>query len=206
MTVGLPLRPKRSRPCPPAIRRASLRRSRGFGTLCRSKTVFEGGDPCRQRRDASGHDGAFRHAHRGDARQLYSVPGGLYARVDTLRGKNPGGTPGYHRSDGLYGAFQPDGHVRNHCECQRKPAARCIPHTVRAGQRHTPLSAGRTPPAAARLRCRSLGRLGLEAPVLEAFLKIAGVLCGEDYIKDGRTLENLGFPPEMTLAEIYKRI
>lgn len=49
-------------------------------------------------------------------------------------------------------------------------------------------------------------RLGLEAPVLEAFLKIAGVLCGEDYIKDGRTLENLGFPPEMTLAEIYKRI
>ena len=41
---------------------------------------------------------------------------------------------------------------------------------------------------------------------LEAFLKIAGVLCGEDYIKDGRTLKNLGFPPEMTLAEISKRI
>ena len=51
--------------------------------------------------------------------------------------------------------------------------------------------------------CVSVGRrLGLEAPLLTAFLTIAGVLTGQDYLKNGRTLENLGFAPQLSYAEI----
>lgn len=50
-------------------------------------------------------------------------------------------------------------------------------------------------------------RLGLELPVLSAFMTVAGAINDRDYLgKDGRTLENIGFPAEMTLEEIYKSI
>ena len=49
-------------------------------------------------------------------------------------------------------------------------------------------------------------RLGLEMPVLESFLGVAGALNDRDYIHGGRTLENLGFPAEQSLEEIYKQI
>lgn len=49
-------------------------------------------------------------------------------------------------------------------------------------------------------------RLGLEMPVLEAFLGVAGAINDRDYLHGGRTLENLGFPEDMTFAEICKRI
>lgn len=50
-------------------------------------------------------------------------------------------------------------------------------------------------------------RLGLEMPVLSAFLGVAGAINDRDYMgKDGRTLENLGFPEGMSLEEIYKQI
>lgn len=50
-------------------------------------------------------------------------------------------------------------------------------------------------------------RLGLELPVLSAFLVVAGAINDRDYLgKDGRTLENLGFPEDMTLEEIYQQI
>lgn len=45
-------------------------------------------------------------------------------------------------------------------------------------------------------------RLGMEMPVLEAFLGVAGAINDRDYIHGGRTLENLGFAAEMTLPEI----
>lgn len=49
-------------------------------------------------------------------------------------------------------------------------------------------------------------RLGLEMPVLEAFLGVAGAINDRDYIHGGRTLENLGFPADMTLEDIYAQI
>lgn len=49
-------------------------------------------------------------------------------------------------------------------------------------------------------------RLGLEMPVLESFLGVAGAINDRDYIHGGRTLENLGFPAGMSLEEIYKHI
>lgn len=49
-------------------------------------------------------------------------------------------------------------------------------------------------------------RLGMDMPVLRAFLGVAGALNDRDYIRDGRTLENLGFPKEMSLEDIYKVI
>lgn len=49
-------------------------------------------------------------------------------------------------------------------------------------------------------------RLGMEMPVLEAFLGVAGAINDRDYIHGGRTLENLGFPAGMTLEEIYQKI
>lgn len=49
-------------------------------------------------------------------------------------------------------------------------------------------------------------RLGLDMPVLKAFLGVAGAINDRDYIKDGRTLENLGFPKEMTMEEIYEQL
>lgn len=50
-------------------------------------------------------------------------------------------------------------------------------------------------------------RLGLELPTLEAFTKVAGILTGWDYLgKDGRTLENLGFGPEMSVADVMAAV
>lgn len=50
-------------------------------------------------------------------------------------------------------------------------------------------------------------RCGLKAPILEAFVVIAGAINDRDYLgKDGRTLESLGFSEEMTMEEIYKQI
>ena len=49
-------------------------------------------------------------------------------------------------------------------------------------------------------------RLGLEMPVLSAFLGVAGAINDRDYIHGGRTWENLGFPEGMTLEDIYKEI
>ena len=49
-------------------------------------------------------------------------------------------------------------------------------------------------------------RLGIEMPVLNAFLEVAGAINNRDYIHDGRTLENIGFPIDMTLEEIYQMI
>ena len=41
-------------------------------------------------------------------------------------------------------------------------------------------------------------RLGMDMPVLRAFVEVAGALNDRDYIRDGRTLENLGFPKELS--------
>lgn len=49
-------------------------------------------------------------------------------------------------------------------------------------------------------------RLGLRMPVLEAFLGVAGAINDRDYLNDGRTLEKLGFPGNMTFEEICKAI
>ena len=50
-------------------------------------------------------------------------------------------------------------------------------------------------------------RLGIEMPVLTSFLGVAGAINDRDYLgKDGRTLENLGFPAEMTVPEILKQL
>ena len=50
-------------------------------------------------------------------------------------------------------------------------------------------------------------RLGLEMPVLTAFLGVAGAINDRDYLgKDGRTLENLGFSESMSIEDIYKQI
>lgn len=50
-------------------------------------------------------------------------------------------------------------------------------------------------------------RLGLEMPVLTAFLGVAGAINGRDYLgKDGRTLENLGFPAGMSMEEIFQQL
>lgn len=50
-------------------------------------------------------------------------------------------------------------------------------------------------------------RLGMEMPVLTAFLGVAGAINDRDYLgRDGRTLENLGFPPEMTMEEIFQKL
>ena len=49
-------------------------------------------------------------------------------------------------------------------------------------------------------------RLGMDMPVLRAFLGVAGAINDRDYIHGGRTLENLGFPKGMTLEEIFKEV
>lgn len=49
-------------------------------------------------------------------------------------------------------------------------------------------------------------RLGMELPVLKAFVDVAGIITEEDYMADGRTLENLGFGPEMTVEEIFAAV
>lgn len=45
-------------------------------------------------------------------------------------------------------------------------------------------------------------RLGVEAPLLEALVVMAGQLNAQDYMACGRTLENLGYPGDMTLPQI----
>ena len=49
-------------------------------------------------------------------------------------------------------------------------------------------------------------RLGMTMPVLEAFMGVAGAMNDRDYIHGGRTLENLGFGPELTMEEILKQV
>lgn len=49
-------------------------------------------------------------------------------------------------------------------------------------------------------------RIGIEMPTLEAFLRVAGAINDRDYINDGRTLENIGFEPGMSLNDIYSKI
>lgn len=49
-------------------------------------------------------------------------------------------------------------------------------------------------------------RLGLDMPVLRAFLGVAGALNDRDYLRDGRTLENLGFPAGMSMEEISRSV
>lgn len=48
--------------------------------------------------------------------------------------------------------------------------------------------------------------LGLDMPVLRAFLGVAGAINDRDYIGNGRTLENLGFGKDMGMEEIYGEI
>lgn len=50
------------------------------------------------------------------------------------------------------------------------------------------------------------GRLGLDMPVLRSFLGVAGAINDRDYINGGRTLENLGFPQNMSMEDIYKEL
>ncbi|MCD7806993.1 MAG: NAD/NADP octopine/nopaline dehydrogenase family protein [Lachnospiraceae bacterium] len=53
----------------------------------------------------------------------------------------------------------------------------------------------------------SMGRrLGFEMPLMTSLLTIAGAINGRDYLKEGRTLENLGFDESMTLEEIFAKI
>lgn len=49
-------------------------------------------------------------------------------------------------------------------------------------------------------------RLGLDMPVLRSFLGVAGAINDRDYINGGRTLENLGFPQNMSMEEICKEL
>lgn len=49
-------------------------------------------------------------------------------------------------------------------------------------------------------------RLGIKMPVLKAFVDVAGIITEEDYMADGRTLENLGFGPDMTVEEIMAAV
>lgn len=45
-------------------------------------------------------------------------------------------------------------------------------------------------------------RLNIPVPLLESLVVMAGKLNGQDYLSTGRTLENLGYPAEMSLPEI----
>ena len=49
-------------------------------------------------------------------------------------------------------------------------------------------------------------RLGIEMPVLKAFVEVAGIITEEDYLANGRTLENLGFGAEMSVEEIMAAV
>ena len=42
--------------------------------------------------------------------------------------------------------------------------------------------------------------------MLKAFVDVAGVITEEDYMADGRTLENLGFGADMTVEEIMAAV
>lgn len=49
-------------------------------------------------------------------------------------------------------------------------------------------------------------RLGVEMPVLKSIITLASAINGTDYCKEGRTLENAGYGPEMTMDEILEEI
>lgn len=49
-------------------------------------------------------------------------------------------------------------------------------------------------------------RLGFKMPIMTSLLTIAGAINGRDYLRDGRTLENLGFPVEASIEEIFAQI
>ena len=47
----------------------------------------------------------------------------------------------------------------------------------------------------------------MDMPTLAAFVGVAGAINDRDYLgKDGRTLETLGFPADMTIEEILKQL
>ncbi len=47
--------------------------------------------------------------------------------------------------------------------------------------------------------------LGVETPIMDAFILIASVICGRDFAKEGRTAEKIGFAGK-TLDEIREMI
>lgn len=47
--------------------------------------------------------------------------------------------------------------------------------------------------------------LGVETPVMNAYIMIAGIVCGRDFLKEGRTVEKLGLAGK-SLEEIYEMI
>lgn len=49
-------------------------------------------------------------------------------------------------------------------------------------------------------------RLGIEMPVLKAFVDVAGIITEEDYMANGRTLGNLGFGADMSIEEIMAAV
>ena len=49
-------------------------------------------------------------------------------------------------------------------------------------------------------------RLGVPVPLLEALVVMAGQLNGQDYLAHGRTLENLGYPPNLSLPQIIETL
>ena len=49
-------------------------------------------------------------------------------------------------------------------------------------------------------------RLGVQVPLLEALVVMAGKLNGQDYLSTGRTLENLGYPADMSLPQILETL
>ena len=57
------------------------------------------------------------------------------------------------------------------------------------------------------MKQKFFGECRQEMPVLTAFLWVAGAINGRDYLgKDGRTLENLGFPAGMSMEEIFQQL
>ena len=48
--------------------------------------------------------------------------------------------------------------------------------------------------------------LGVEMPVLKSIITLASAINGTEYCKEGRTLENAGYGPEMTMDEILEEI
>ena len=60
--------------------------------------------------------------------------------------------------------------------------------------------------ACAALALSLASRLGVAMPVLSAVVTLAGVLNGVDYMQTGRTLKNLGFPDDMSGADIIRSI
>ncbi len=60
--------------------------------------------------------------------------------------------------------------------------------------------------ACASMALSCANRLGVEMPVLKSIITLASAINGKDYCKEGRTLENAGYGPEMTMDEILEEI